>query len=134
MGNTAMGGTTAILQELRRTNDRLDHMLEHMNGRLDQMDDRLDRMDAATRAERTNGISRHQNSTISSPYQELAVLQAYSDNTPIPDFPATPRDIARLTDANLCAILRSLELSVAGERLDKEGRLRLAIGLLEQPV
>jgi hypothetical protein len=40
----------------------------------------------------------------------------------------------RLVAANLESILRSLELSVAGERVDKEGRLRAVIGLLEQAV
>jgi hypothetical protein len=37
-------------------------------------------------------------------------------------------------DANLDSILRSLELDVAGDRVDKVRRLRAAIGLFEQPV
>jgi len=37
-------------------------------------------------------------------------------------------------DANLGLILRHLELSVAGDRQEKEGRLRVAIGLLEKAV
>ena len=103
---------------------------------------------------RANNIARLQNSSITRPDQRLAVLQSYTDNVPIPNFPQTPAGISGLSsklfhklqsykllmsakwpiDANLGLILRHLELSVAGDRQEKEGRLRVAIGLLEKAV
>ncbi|KAH0547758.1 hypothetical protein FGG08_000015 [Glutinoglossum americanum] len=116
MGNTAVGGLAAILQEIQRMNQR------------------FDRFEHSLKAERVNNISRLQNSSVTRPNQHLAVLHSYADNTPLPNFPDTPAAISGLSNANLGVLLRQLELSVAGDRLEKEGRLRVAIGLLEERV
>ncbi|KAI9764420.1 MAG: hypothetical protein M1840_008443 [Geoglossum simile] len=112
----AIGGLAAILQEIQRMNQRLDGF-EH-----------------GLKAERVNNISRLQNSSITCPDQYLAVLHLYADNTPLPNFPATPVNIPGLTRANLGLILHQLEPSIAGDRLENGGRLHIAIGLLEQAV
>ncbi|KAH0536481.1 hypothetical protein FGG08_006662 [Glutinoglossum americanum] len=120
MGNTAIGGLAAVLEEIQRINQRFDRFEQSLKAEL--------------KAERVNNISRLQNSSVTHPDQHLAVLHSYVDNTPLPNFPATPADIPDLSNANLGVILRQLELSVAGDRLEKEGRLRVAIGLLERAV
>ncbi|KAH0537298.1 hypothetical protein FGG08_005888 [Glutinoglossum americanum] len=120
MGNTAVGGLAAILQEIQRMNQRFEQ--------------RFDRFELSLKAERVNNISRLQNSSVTRPNQHLAVLHSYADNTPLPNFPDTPAAISGLSNANLGVLLRQLELSVAGDRLEKEGRLRVAIGLLEERV
>ncbi|KAH0556066.1 hypothetical protein GP486_005998, partial [Trichoglossum hirsutum] len=71
---------------------------------------------------------------ITRPNQSLAVLHSHSDNTPIANFPQNHAAISDLTGADLGMILRDLELSLDGERRDKEARLRAAIGLLEWAV
>ena len=80
-----------------------------------------------------NSIARLQNSVAKRADHPLTALRDYTTNAEIPGFPATPTQLANMTDARLDPILRALDLPVTDTVSERRQRLKFYIGLGELP-
>ncbi|KIV90962.1 hypothetical protein PV10_05560 [Exophiala mesophila] len=76
-----------------------------------------------------NTMARVQNSLLANPTDQLELLVDPSTNGPIRGHPKTPGDITTMKQATLTDVLLKFNLCHLGDRLAKENRLRLYIGL-----
>ncbi|KAF1991156.1 hypothetical protein K402DRAFT_450787 [Aulographum hederae CBS 113979] len=82
----------------------------------DDVEKKLRDLDLRTKAVNTNNIARVENSHLISADDKLHVLYSLKTNKPIERFPATPKDITKLTDTLVDAMLLALEADRTGSK------------------
>ncbi|KAF2140194.1 uncharacterized protein K452DRAFT_299580 [Aplosporella prunicola CBS 121167] len=94
---------------------------------------KLEKLDTRLRATNHNNVARIANSHLVSADDHLHVLHSLKTNRPIERFPSTPKDIAKLTDTLVDAMLLALDADRMGTKESKAERLREHIGLRANP-
>ncbi|OCL13612.1 hypothetical protein AOQ84DRAFT_372017 [Glonium stellatum] len=101
--------------------------------RKDEVVQRLDKLEARTKAINSNNVARVANSHLTSADDKLHVLHSLKTGRPIERFPTTPKEIAKLTDTLVDAILLALDVERTGSKEQKVEKLRMQIGLKPSP-
>ncbi|EON63016.1 hypothetical protein W97_02242 [Coniosporium apollinis CBS 100218] len=99
----------------------------------EEIKDRLNRQENRTKAVNTNNIARVTNSQLTSADEKLQPLYSLKTNRPLDNFPPTAKNISRLSDIQLDAMLSGLEADRTGSKEQKVERLRMHLGLKPNP-
>ncbi|PSK36718.1 hypothetical protein B9Z65_1901 [Elsinoe australis] len=93
----------------------------------------LKKLEAKTKAVNTNNVARVANSQLVSADEKLHPLVSIKTGKAIDKFPATPKDISKLSLTVVDAILNTLEADRTGKEEEKREKLRVQIGLKPNP-
>ncbi|KAK3622672.1 hypothetical protein LTR56_022051 [Elasticomyces elasticus] len=93
----------------------------------------VEKLETKTKAVNANNIARVANSQISANDEKLLPLMSLKTGKPIEKFPATSKDIEKLSVTTVDAILNALDADRAGAEPVKKEKLRVQIGLKPNP-
>ncbi|PNS16529.1 hypothetical protein CAC42_263 [Sphaceloma murrayae] len=93
----------------------------------------LKKLETKTKTVNANNVARVANSQLVSADEKLYPLLSLKTGKAIDKFPATPKDIAKLSVTVVDAILNTLEADRTGKEDEKREKLRVQIGLKPNP-
>ncbi|KAK5747091.1 hypothetical protein LTR17_000223 [Elasticomyces elasticus] len=93
----------------------------------------VEKLETKTKAVNANNIARVANSQLTASDEKLLPLMSLKTGKPIEKFPATSKDIEKLSVTTVDAILNALDADRAGAEPIKKEKLRVQIGLKPNP-
>ncbi|OCK82180.1 hypothetical protein K432DRAFT_403132 [Lepidopterella palustris CBS 459.81] len=100
----------------------------------DELAQRLEKLETRINAINVNNIARVASCRLRSAFDQLHVLHSLKTGRPIENYPTSPKEIAKLSDTLVDAMLLALEAEGTGTKEQKMERLRMQMGLTPKPV